>query len=355
MKHSTNAGKYVHMAEDCKHLKRAPVTMQISVTDRDYACAKHVIPHQLRTLGIHANEVLISVNRYEKGTDTQPLNNLLSQLSQDFDNIRIEEVAYCGKSRQWISETFFDGRDYPLFDYNGSPIHAFIEPFIKARNPYLFRLECDMLLGGAGPWFSEATEVLENHADVIAVNPLAGPRKPDTNYHSGGTSFPVPTGEAFKVDLFTTRTHLIKTDSFCQAMSGLDQTAPKRLKHRVYTRVAGYPMADHLEILFQNKMREKGMLRADVGGFGKLWTLHPVHKTTQVISQLPRLIDMVESSNLPEIQYGLYDLHPGVLGETDRPVRMAEIKRLGTLAKSRLSSGRKPDILRSDFFEQSKS
>jgi len=169
---------------------RAPITMQISVSDRDYDCAKHVIPHQLRTLGIHADEVLISINRFQRPTNQEPLDQLMVQLSEEFDNVRVEEVEYSEQCRKWVSDSFFDGSDYPLFDFKGAPIHAFIEPFTKARNPYLFRLECDMLLGGEGPWFHEAIQLLNNHDDVIAVNPIAGPRRPGMAYHSGGYEFP---------------------------------------------------------------------------------------------------------------------------------------------------------------------
>ncbi len=340
------------MNENGSQSNRAPVTMQISVTDRDYHCAKHVIPHQLRTLGASANEVLISVNRYDKPANTGSLNAFLDDLSEEFDNIRLEEVDYSREARQWISDTFFDGNEYPLFDHKGIPIHAFIEPYTKASNPYLFRLECDMLLGGAGPWFLEAIRTLDAHADVIAVNPLAGPRIPGANYHSNGYPFKAVGGEAFKVDLFTTRTHLIEIESFCQSMGSLDQSPPKLMKDRVYSRVAGYPVVNHLEILFQNKMRQGELIRADFGGSGSLWTLHPVYKTPQVLSQLPRLIQMVESRELPDVQSGQYDLHPGVLGETDRPTRRDELKRIFVLARSRISSKRKPEMLRSEYFKQ---
>jgi len=324
----------------------APCTMQISITDRDYAVARHVLPHQMRVIGKYASEVLISVNRFETPAKPELLDALLSDIASNYSNVTVEEIDYSRAARQWVSKTFFGGKDYPMFDYEGIPIHGFIEPFRKSSNPFFFRLECDMMLGGSGPWFNEAIDVLTSDDTIVAINPIAGPRH-GGGYHSGGTPFEVEHGEAFKVNTFTTRTQLIELDTFFKAMNPLSEVPPSRLKDRIFTLVAGYPMVDHLEVLYQQKMFNKNTCRIDMGGTGGLWTLHPVFKTSQFLQCLPEIITKVEKGDMPQEQHGRFDLHKSVLNQTDLPNRSAQLKRLFTLAKDRIASHRSPLDLRS--------
>jgi len=333
----------------CAH-DPAPCTMQIAVSDRDYAYALYVLPHQMRVLGKFSADVLISVNRFEPPKNPELLDGLLNEISSQHRNVRIEEVEYSTEARNWVSETFFGGKDYPLFDFKGIPIHAILEPLRKGRYKYFFRLDGDMMLGGTGPWFHEAIEVLKSDPKIMAINPLAGPRNHGP-YHSGGVEYQIPLGEAFRVDLFTTRTLLVQLESFFKAMDSLDELPPKRLTDRLFTRVAGYPMVDHLEILFQQRMIDMNSFRVDLGGTGNLWTLHPRFKTSQYVQNIADIIDKVESSNLPQEQIGHYDLHKSVFNQTDLPTRATQIKYLVALGKDRLSTNRKPQELRSHYFQ----
>jgi hypothetical protein len=314
-------------------------TIQIPVADRDFACARHVIPHQIRMLGKHAADVLLSVNRFDKPEQPELLDGLLADLSFQFKNLRIAEVDYSPEAIRWVSETFFSGERYPMFDFKGIPIHAFLEQFRQSRHPHFFHLDCDIMFGGSGPWLDEAIALLDSDPDVLAVNPLAGPRA-NGPYHSDGTPYSVPHGEGFKVPTFTTRSFLVELNSFYHAMSSLPLPRPKRRNDRIFTRFAGYPMVDHLEILFQEKMLAAGQFRVDLGGSGGLWKLHPVHKTPQFLSGVESLIGRVEAGDVSAEQHGHYDVHPSMLAQTDMPTRSSRLRQLANLAKTRLFSSK---------------
>ena len=326
-----------------------PCTMQIPVTDRDYEGARHIIPHQMRVLGKYLPDVLISVNRFDKPTNPKLLDGLIAQIASEYSNVRIEEVDYSQSARNWVSENFFGGQDYPMFDFKGSPIHAFIEPFRKSRYNYFFRLESDMMLGGSGPWLNEAIEILKSDAKIAAINPIAGPSD-HSPYHSQGVPYEVPNGEGFKVSTFTTRTLLVDLNAFISTMNPLHEIKPERLVDRIFTRVAGYPMVAHLEILFQHKMLSAECYRVDAGGSTNLWTLHPCFKTKQFYKSLPTIINRVESGNLPQDQYRQYDLQQSVFNQTDIPTRSHQLERLMALYRDRKLSGRHPLSLRSSNY-----
>ncbi len=325
----------------------APCTMQIPVSDRDFGYAQHVLPHQMKVVGKHADDVVFSVNRFEKPDNPELLDALLDSLSTQFDNVRVVEVDYSANARRWVSNTFFGGAGYPMYDFKGIPIHAFLEQLRQSRHPHLFHCACDLMFGGSGPWFKEAIDVIESDQDVLAVNPLAGPRHSGP-YHSDGIPYSTATGEGFKVQGFTSRSHLVKLERFYKTMSGLPELRPKRRNDRIFTRLAGYPMVDHLEILCQENMLAHKQFRVDMNGSGNLWNLHPVYKTPQFVTGVTGLIERVESGDVSTEQLGLYDLHASMLVQTDIPGKKSLLKRLLALGKGRVLSRRGPSDLRSD-------
>lgn len=317
-------------------------TVQIPITDGDYAHARLVLPHQMRQLGRFASDVLISVNRFDPPADPTVLDGFLDELKAEFKNIRVSEVDNSTSARQWVSNTFFGGDDYPMFDFKGIPIHAFLEQYRNSDNRYFFHLASDLLLGGAGPWFDEAIQVVDSDASVFAVNPLGGPRAGGP-YHSGGVPYQTPHGEAFKVLTFGGRTHLVERERLFTTLANLPLPTPRRRMDRLFTRMSGYPMVDHLEILFEQSMLAANQYRVDMGGSGALYKLHPVFKTQQFRDALPDLISRVEANDIPEGQFGDYDINPSMLIQTDTPTgRYRLMKRLASLGIKRLKNGVDP-------------
>lgn len=324
----------------------APCTMQIPITDRDEPFARHILPHQMEVLGRHAADVLISVNRQQQPEDPGPLDALIERVRSMYPNVRCLEVDYSEGAQRWVSETFFGGGDYPLYDFKGIPIHAFLEQYRQSEHRYFFHLASDMMLGGRGPWFDEAIGLLDARPGILAINPLAGPRLPGP-YHSKGRPIDCEVGECFEVPTFTGRTHLVDLERFLSTMGDLPLIAPSRLLDRLQTKIAGHPMVEHLEILFQHNMQAEGLMRADMGGSGGLWTLHPVHKTAEFAAGVASVISALERDDVPAGQRGKFDLHQSMLPQSDIPDRWDKTLRLAQQGSTRLVGAVEDRIRRS--------
>lgn len=299
----------------------AACTLQIPITDSDVPVATHTLPHQMKKLGQFADDVLISINRPVPPTDPRPLDELLDGIVAEFSNVRVVEVEYDQNSVDWVSETFFGGRDYPLSDFKGIPIHAFLEQYRQSRHPHFFQLAADMMLGGVGDqWLNEAIEHLDRDPLTLTVSPLGGPA-PRGGYHSGGSPTEVGVGLAFRVPSFSSRDYLVKLDEFLPAMADLDRLPPPRWVDSMQARLVGTAGIDHFEKLFEHRMVSTGKHRLDFEGSGGFWTLHPLYKTPEFVAGLPGLLEAIDAGQIPEGQRGRYDLHHSFLPQSDIPGR----------------------------------
>lgn len=314
-------------AVDRLHL--APCTVQVSLRDADLPFARHTLPHQVRQLGRHAADVLVSLNRPAGTTPEPALAALLAELAVDIPQLRVVEVDHGAEAVAWVSRTFFGGDRFPLVDSKGTPVHAYLEPFRIIDQPFVAHLDSDMLLGGSGQrWLHEAIEVLRSDQGYLAAAPLAGPPAEDGRYASGGEVVDTVAGRGRRVSSFTGRINLVEVDRLLRVATPVPVVPPADRRRRLRARLTGLPDVDNLERLIGRRMLAAGLARIDLGGSGGLWALHPLHKTPSFVAALPDLIARVESGDVPDGQRGRYDLHPSLLTQDDIPRASARWRQL---------------------------
>ncbi len=287
------------------------ITLQILVSDRDIAFAGHTLPHQVDVLGEMCDEVMLVVNRPPSAVATAALDEILSTTGRRHPTCRVHEVSYSSETIAEISRRFFGGEPYPLFDFKGAPIHAYLESYTAARSEFIFHSPSDLLFGGSATGWADVALPLFDSADPpLMVAPLAGPPDPGP-YAAGGIdvseAFP-DAGPVHRLPTFRGRCHLLHVDRFADSVAPLPLAGPLDRYETAVATLAGLPRVDHLEVLISRRMSERRLHRLDVGGPSGLWTLHPIYKSARFVDTAPELIDMVRCGTVPADQIGKYDL-----------------------------------------------
>ncbi len=288
-----------------------PITLHILVSDRDVAFARPILSHQIDVLGAMCDEVLLVVNRPPSSVATSELDAILSAMRDRHPKTRIHEVSYSKESIVRVSQTYFGGEPYPMFDFKGVPIHAYLESYSAAHNKFVFHSPSDLLYGGsAAGWADVALPLFDAPDPPLMVAPLAGPPHPGP-YSAGGAdvsnAYP-GAGSVHRLTTFRGRCHLLRMDRFAQSIAPLPLVKPPRGYETVLTSFDGLPRVDHLEGMISCRMSERSLHRLDVGGPGALWTLHPIYKSARFVNSTQELIEMVRSGAVPASQIGKYDL-----------------------------------------------
>ncbi len=287
------------------------ITLHILVSDRDVAYARHTLPHQIDVLGEMCDEVLLVVNRPPSAVATSELDDILRVAAGRHPTTRVHEVSYGEEAIAKVSRTYFGGEPYPMFDFKGVPVHAYLESYSAADNDFVFHSPSDLLYGGSAAGWADAVLPLFDLADPpLLIAPLAGPPYQGP-YAAGGEDvsdgFP-GAGAVHRLTTFRGRCHLLHLDRFARAVAPLPLVKPSRVHEKILAGLGGLPRVDHLEIMICSRMAERGLYRLDVGGPGDLWTLHPIYKSARFVSSTPQLIDMVRTGTVPADQFGRYDL-----------------------------------------------
>ncbi|MGI9613082.1 MAG: hypothetical protein ACR2QO_09245 [Acidimicrobiales bacterium] len=288
-----------------------PMTLHILVSDRDIAFAGPIISHQIAVLGAMCDEVLLVVNRPPSSRATSELDEILNAARCQHPRTRVHEVSYSSESIASVSQTYFGGEPYPIFDFKGVPIHAYLESYSAANNEFVFHSPSDLLYGGSAAGWADIVLPLFDATDPpLMVAPLAGPPHQGP-YGAGGAdvsdAFP-GAGSVHRLTTFRGRCHVLHLDRFAQSIAPLPLVAPARRSETALATLGGLPRVDHLEVMIGRRMSERGLHRLDVGGPGELWTLHPLYKSKRFVNSTPELIDMVRSGEVPTDQVGNYDL-----------------------------------------------
>ena len=332
------------MGSDLPSMSAAkPITLHILVSDRDVAFARPVLFHQVEVLGAMCDELLLVVNRPPTSEPTAELDALLSDLSAQHRRTRVHEVSYSKESVARVSERFFGGAPYPMFDFKGVPIHAYLESYPMAANEFVFHSPSDLLYGGsAAGWADAALSLFDSPDPPLMVAPLAGPPN-EGPYPAGGidVSDAHPgVGSVHRLTTFRGRCHVLHVDSFMRSVAPLPLVKPRLRSERLLATLGGLPPVDHLEVLIGERMAGRHLHRLDLGGPGCLWTLHPIYKSPRFVETTTQLIDMVRSGVVPADQIGKYDLVEAL----DPP---PSITRLGRIRKAVAGRSSRPGPLRS--------
>lgn len=288
-----------------------PMTLHVLVSDRDVAFARHLLRHQVEVLGPMCSEVLLVVNRPPSAVRTAELDAIVEEACGLHPEVRVHEVAYSDAAIRNVSDRYFGGERYPLFDFKGVPIHAYLDSYWAAANDVLFHTPSDMLYGGSPDGWADAVLAAFALADPPLVVSPAGGSPHAGAYTSGGVDVSAAFPDAapvYRLEKFAGRCHAINVPQFTASVSPIPLAPPVRLADRVITAAGGLPQVDHLEGLLDRQMAKGGHYRLDISGPGGLWTLHPIYKSPRFVELLPDLIAMARSGDVPTGQVGHFDL-----------------------------------------------
>ena len=315
------------------------VTLQINVAPTDLPHAVHTLPHQMRQWGGQVQEVLFTFDlhrtarggRFGEGWEARlgPMQELLRALCDEHPHARVEVVDYDAKHMSEVARDLLGGSVMPAKDTKGAPFYPYFQGLHGASNQLVLHLDSDMMFGGGSQtWVREASELLERHQDVLACNPLAGPPSADGELLTQSAERFDGVPRAFRFTSMNSRVYLLDRARLRERLLPMRLLGPIRLVSRVKARMHGNPPYGAAELVMGAAMREAGMSRVDfLGADPGMWSLHPPFRSEEFYSELPRLIDQVETGQIPQAQLGDYELGDAMLDWT-RARRRARIKRI---------------------------
>jgi hypothetical protein len=323
------------------------VTLQINVSPGGLRHIRHAVPNQLRQWYGQVQEVVFSLEsrrsegRYGKGWDEEvvPLREFLEEVCSDHSKARISVVDYSRDASEAVSAAFFGGREVPEKDHSGAPILAYFQALLVPRFDHIFHIDSDMLFGGGSQtWAAEARALLAERPDVLFCSPLSGPPTADGHIPPavqermarwGGMFYgrepgEVPTyafGDVSSRIWFVDRVRLRERIAPLRLrrarlrwIPGHKGAAPSTLRARVRARIKRRPHSASTEDTLSRAMRDARMVRLDyLGQKPGMWTLHPVAHDERFYGELPRLVEIIESGDLPEGQLGDYNINDSLL------------------------------------------
>jgi hypothetical protein len=325
---------------------RPGVTLQINVTPGDFPYAIHTLPHQLRQWAGQVHEVVFSLEthrskgRYGEGWEHRDsLREFLGALCTAEPKARVSVVDYSEGEHEAISSAFFGGRDVPQKDFIGYPFHGLFQGLQSARFDRVMHMDSDMMFGGGSQsWVDEATELLAERHEILFCAPLSGPPTPTGEIPGrvrarairwGGVIHGREPGPilGYRFGNVSSRVFLVDRARLRSELAPLRPRAPAILRglgHRdgcrttlrslLRARLRGVSHFCLAEDLISEAMRKEKLVRVDyLGRDPGMWSLHPVAHSHDLYLELPRLVERVESGDLPEGQLGDFDVNDSLL------------------------------------------
>jgi hypothetical protein len=315
------------------------VTLQINVAPTDFPHAVHTLPHQLRQWGGQVQEVLFTFDlhrttkggRFGEGWEERlaPMQELLERLCSEHPHARLETVDYDPRRMTEVAEALLGGSTMPVKDTKGAPFYPYFHGLHGASNELVLHLDSDMMFGGGSQsWIGEASELLQRHPDVLACNPLAGPPSPDGRLLTQQAEVFPDVPSAFRFASMNTRIYLLDRVRLRERLLPMALVGPIRALSRAKAKMHGNPPYGAAELVLGAAMRTAGMCRVDLlGSDPGMWSLHPPFRSPEFYRELPRLIEQVETGQIPTAQLGDYELGDAML-DWSRARRRARLRRI---------------------------
>jgi hypothetical protein len=291
-----------------------PVSLQINLAPGDLLYARHILPHQLKTLAKQVDEIVLTIEtRPSKGRfaagwneNRQSLYDFLERDIKPKYNVRIDEVDYGKTRKEEIANYFFGSKTIAEKDFRGGPFYAYFYGIYSASHDMVFHLDADMFLGGTSPsWVQEASKFLGDNRECLFVSPLPGPPHPEDRL-TGQPGARKIAPYTYVFDTMSTR--IFMTDRSRMRENPLRAKKPV-LRNQLKALVEGNPREELPEHLFADLMKRDGLKRIDfLGTAPGLWSLHPPYRSKSFYESLPTIISQIEAGNLPESQKGFYDV-----------------------------------------------
>jgi hypothetical protein len=293
-------------------------TLQVNLVPQDVDHAERILPHQLRVWENQVREVVLSVDRkasrgerFARADAEQGIrfDALLARITAESGKVRIVPVDYSAAAKQVVADAYFGGAHVPDKDFRSGPFYSYFHGLHAATSEFVFHSDSDMLYGGGSQtWMQEACELIASREDVLFANPLPGPPTRSGDLTGQEVYEPVREGRhQFKFEHVSTRL-------FLTARASLRNLAPIPITRYGGARqfVAGVvrkqPNFDVPEDLLSAQMKDRGHRIDFLGEPPGMWAVHPLRRPPPFYRALPRLIERVESGDMPASQQGKYDL-----------------------------------------------
>lgn len=297
------------------------------VARTDVSFMMHTIPHLVRMSHFPFEEKVLTI-------DTAPLSGektmrphigTMEQLRENCQKLledgvvdRVIDIDYNPRLINRFYEKHFNARMHETHNYKGYPIYGSIFKIEECKSDYILHFDSDMMLYQTPEhsWIKEGIEVMENHSELMAIRPLAGPPRSDGTfdqkmaYHKGD-------GNYYRFKFFGSRAYLIKRKRLDQLLPFPIIWMPYRnsfmdkLPANFQTFLNYWTRKGKLhswEVLVSTQLEQTDYYRGMLAN-PQAWTLHPNSRTPEFFQALPKIIERIEKGDYPEEQGGYYDLN----------------------------------------------
>jgi hypothetical protein len=220
--------------------------------------------------------------------------------------VRILPVDYSPSIKTKIGRYFFGADDIPDKDFRGGPFYAYFFGLYHAANRLVLHLDSDIFLGGGSQtWVEEAQTVFRENSGCMLVAPLPGPPHPEGVLIDQSI---VQTLGPFMYELRGMSTRIFMIDKTVFETEKISIKRPP-VKSQIKAVISRNPNTALPETLIRCYMEQHGFKRIDFLGTAEgLWSLHPPFRTKSFYDNLGEIISRITHGDLPESQYGYYDI-----------------------------------------------
>ena len=316
-------------------------SLQVNVAPPDLPHARHTLPHQMRVWSAQVDEIVFTYDttRPSRGRfaatweQHRPgMDALLAALCAEHPHARIAEVDPSPATVAAVARAFLAADHVPAKDSRGGPMYSYFFGLHDARSDLILHTDSDMLFGGGSQhWLAEAAALLAEHPDVLFAGPLPGPPHPRGVLPEQPVARPVAgLDNTHAFPTVTTRVFLVDRVRLRERLGPLPLLPPVLRRSRLKAAVNRHPPYAMPEQLISSAMAEHGALRVDLlGSDPGMWSLHPADRSPNFYAALPRVVDRVESGDMPPGQLGVYDVGSELVDWSD-VVRPGPLRRLLT-------------------------
>ena len=326
---------------------KQPVCFQINLAAPDVRYVVHTLPHQLRAIADHVEEIQFTLDtrhlktsKYRASDFTASLARMRSQLDAlcaSYPHAYVAEIDFSHATLREVSRALSLQSDLPIGAYNGSPFYGYVYGAYRARSRYVLHIDADMLFGGScATWLEEAIAYLERDERYLAINPLAGPPAADGEIAQAYLERLAEPYPAFTFRTISSRIYLAERSKllFERPLPLLPVTGKRRVQAFLNNVPAVLPFEECLSALLVST----GRVRLDfLGRDGGLWAIHPPFRSERFYRELPSIIDRIERGDVPAAQRGDFDVNDSMIDWSDvrrKNTRLSKLLRYASYAQS---------------------
>ena len=302
-------------------------SLSILVARTDVPFMMHTIPHLVRMSNFNFIQRVLFVDTAPLSGDKvmrpgvgslSELRDCCSALQSEGIVDRVVDINYDQTYQQQMYRKHFGTPIKPTHNYKGYPILGSIFHIESVPGNYVLHYDSDMLLHQQKDysWVDEGIKLMEEHPEIMAIRPLAGPPTKDGTMYKQNKSLKPEPGGFYKFKFFSSRVYLINHKRF-------DKLLPLPILWRSYKKkfLNRLPLSlknllnyytdkgklDSWEVMVSMQLEKTNYVRATMSS-PRAWTIHPKDRSAEFIGALPNIIEKIEAGYYPLEQAGHYDL-----------------------------------------------